>query len=55
MDDAKLMEYFIDQTNQRFDKIDHKLEQLVSFRLILIGVAMAVSAIISVVVQFINK
>jgi len=55
MDDASLMKYFIDETNKRFDKIDRKLEQLISFRMLLIGIAMTVSAIISVFVQFINK
>jgi hypothetical protein len=41
-------EYFIDQTNKRFDKIDEKLDELISFRIMLIGAATAISAIVSV-------
>ena len=55
MTQDKLVEYFIDETNKRLDRIDEKLERLISFRLILIGVAMTVSTIVSVIVQFFNK
>jgi len=45
--------YFVDQTNQRLDKIDEKLEQLISFRIMLIGASMAISTIFSVMTSLI--
>jgi hypothetical protein len=38
-------EYFIEQTNKKLDKIEHKIDQLISFRIMLIGASLAVSAI----------
>ena len=46
--------YFMEQTNQRFDKIDDKLDQLISFRIMLIGASVAVSTIFSLVITFIT-
>jgi tetrahydromethanopterin S-methyltransferase subunit G len=52
-------DYFVEQTNHRLDKIDEKLEQLISFRVMLIGASMAVATLFSVVTTlitlFINK
>lgn len=49
MSDTDLINYFIEHTNKRFDKIEEKVDQLISFRLILIGSAMGVSGVISVI------
>ena len=48
-------DYFIDQANKRFDKIDQKLEELISFRLMLLGGAAVVSTIVSLVIMIILK
>jgi len=48
--DNQLFQYFIEQTNDRFDKIDKKLDQLITFRLMLLGGAAALSAIVSVLI-----
>lgn len=48
-------EYFMEQTNERLSKIDRKLDQLISFRLFLVGAAMAVSAIVSLAVEIFVK
>lgn len=45
--DEKL-DYFIDQTNDRLGKIDAKLDQLISFRVMLIGISITVSSVISI-------
>lgn len=52
--DVGKFEYFIHQTNRRLDKIDGKLEQLIGFRWLLIGISLGVSAIISFVVNLIH-
>ena len=43
------IDYFIDQTNKRLEQIDKKLEQLISFRLMLIGSAATISVIFSAI------
>lgn len=43
--------YFLEETNKRLDKIDEKLERLISFRVLLIGMSMAVSALITVAIN----
>lgn len=45
--DEKL-NYFIDQTNKRLDAIEGKLDQLISFRVMLIGASITVSGLISI-------
>jgi hypothetical protein len=54
--------YFMQVTHEKFgdvtkrlDKIDSKLEKLISFRLMLIGGAAAVSAIISAAMIYLGK
>lgn len=46
MDDK--LEYFIDQTNKRLEKMDEKLDRLITFRFLLIGASMALSGLFSV-------
>lgn len=47
-------EYFINQTNKKLDEIDHKLDQLISFRMMLVGGSFAVSLIASLLFNFIH-
>lgn len=53
------LDYFIEQTNLRLEKIDNKLEQLISFRIMLIGASMTVATIFSIITTlitlFLNK
>lgn len=51
--DPNLLHYFIEETNKRFDKIDTKLDQLITFRLMLLGGAAVVSTAISFLVAWI--
>lgn len=39
--------YFIERTDERLERIENKIEQLIGFRWMLIGMASALSAIIS--------
>lgn len=43
------VEYFIQQTNSRLDKIDSRLEDLMSFKLVMIGSAIGVSTLFTIV------
>jgi hypothetical protein len=43
----ELRDYFIEHTNKRFDSLESKVDKLVSFRWILIGVSIGVSGILS--------
>jgi tetrahydromethanopterin S-methyltransferase subunit G len=47
------VEYFIEETNKRLDRIDSKLEQLISFRIMLIGAAATISVVFSAVTTLI--
>lgn len=62
MQNKELIDYFISETNKkfdaqnvRFDSVDEKLSQLIGFRSTLIGGAIAVSAIVSFVIELIFK
>ena len=50
MDRQELVNYFIERTDERFDKLEAKIEQLISFRWMLIGASCAVSSIISIII-----
>lgn len=50
MSNEEKYEYFIAQTNVRLEKMDEKLDQLISFRFMLIGASMAVSAMVSLII-----
>lgn len=59
MDDK--FEYFMGETNKKFDKIDEqfegvnlKLDALISFRLLLIGGSLAISSVFSLVVTLLT-
>lgn len=62
MENKELRDYFIKVTHDRFeklehrfDKIDEKLEKLIGWRWMLIGAGVAVSAIVSFVIQILMK
>lgn len=43
------VDYFINQTNKRLESIEYKLDQLISFRVMLIGASIALSAFVTVI------
>lgn len=43
--------YFMDQTNERLEKIDHKLDVVIGFRWQIIGGAMAASTAITLILN----
>ena len=47
-----MIEYFIRRTDERFDRVENKLDQLYKFRWQVIGGAAAVSAIVGLAVSF---
>ncbi len=51
MNDERLIEYFIQQTNERLERIELKMDKVLQFKWQVLGVATAVSAIIGFVVQ----
>jgi tetrahydromethanopterin S-methyltransferase subunit G len=62
MENKELRDYFIKVTHERFEKIerrfdlvDAKLEKLIGWRWMLIGAGVAVSAIVSMAMQFLLK
>jgi uncharacterized membrane protein YadS len=42
------VEYFIEETNRRLEAIEAKLDRLISFRVMLLGASMTISAFVSV-------
>jgi hypothetical protein len=55
MSDDKLLQYFIDSTNERLDKIEEKLDLLISFRIMLLGAAAVVSTVVALSVQILIR
>lgn len=49
-------DYFIDQTNKRLEAMDKKLDQLITFRLMLIGGSAVISLVTAAIFELIiNK
>lgn len=48
------MDYFIERSDKRFDKIESKLDSLIEFRWRLVGGAAAVTTVISIVIGLIS-
>lgn len=46
-----LVKYFIDHSNERFDRIEEKVDKLITFRLVLIGSAVGISGLVSIIFQ----
>jgi len=51
MSDEDLIRYFIQQTNERLDKIDKHLEDLLAFKWKIVGISLACSAVVSAVIE----
>lgn len=51
--DKDLVDYFIDQTNDRFDKLDRKVDQLLGFKAKIIGGSVILSLLLTFSVQII--
>lgn len=51
MPDRELLDYFIQHTDVRFEKVHEKLDILLKFRWMLIGASMAISGTISILFE----
>jgi len=49
------LDYFIERTDERLRRIETKIEQLISFKIMLLGLAATFGAIAGMVVEFIKK
>jgi len=49
-EDHELIQYYMQRTDNRLARMEHKIEQLISFRMMLYGMAAAISAIVSVLI-----
>ena len=49
------LDYFIENTDKRLEKIEAKLEQLINFRMLLLGGAAVVSGIVSFICLYFGK
>lgn len=47
--------YFIERTDKRLDDIENKIDQLISFRWMLLGMATAISSIVSIAIAVWHK
>ena len=54
MSEEKL-DYFINSTDKRLERIEDKLEQLIGFRAWLLGICAAISAIIGIIMNMYFK
>jgi hypothetical protein len=54
--DKQLVDYFIEQTNDRFKILEGKVDKLIAFKWQIIGGSVVISAMVGIVVQLlINK
>ena len=51
MPNKDLLDYYIEHTDKRFESVHEKLDQLLSFRWMLIGAALAISGTVSVLFE----
>ena len=49
--DKELMEYFIEKTDERFDKLEYKIDKILEFKWQIIGGAVGISGLIGLVVN----
>lgn len=50
-DDKELLKYYIDQTNQRLDRLDTKVDELLSFKWQIVGGSVVLSVIINFLIE----
>jgi hypothetical protein len=56
MSQEKLVEYFIEQTNDRLERMEDKMDKLLAFKWQIIGGSVAISALVGLVGQvFMSK
>lgn len=55
MDDKEFINYFISRTDERLEKIEGKIDQLLSFKWQIIGGATFISVLITMSLQFFTK
>ncbi len=53
--DKELVNYFIEQTNLKFQKVEHKLEELTAFKWKVIGMSAFASMLVHLAVYMIAK
>jgi len=49
--DKNLIDYFIDETNRKFDKLDKKVDQIIKFKWQIIGGSLVASFVITAFFQ----
>jgi hypothetical protein len=49
----ELVDYFIEQTNQRFEKLEHKVDKLLEFKWQIVGGSVGLSAVLTLAIQII--
>jgi len=52
-ENEKLLEYYIAKSDERLDRLESKVDKLISFRVMLVGAAVAVSGLVSVGFQIV--
>ena len=55
MPDEKLLEYFIDQTNERLDKQDAKLDSILKWKWMIAGGTTVISTLSALIVAIVFK
>lgn len=55
MSEKDLVKYFIEHTDERFEKVDRKLDELFAFKWKVIGIAVTLSSIVSFVIEIAFK
>lgn len=45
------LDYFILRTDERLKSMEHKIDRLIGFRWMLIGMASAISAVVSIIIS----
>jgi len=53
--DKNLMDYFVERTDERFDKLESKIDRLLEFKWQIIGGATALSAFVGIAIQLFFK
>lgn len=49
--DDELLKYYIETSTIRFDRLEEKVDKLINFRIMLVGAAVGISGLVSVLFQ----
>lgn len=55
MNDKDMVDYFVAETNKKFDRIDQKLDKLYAFKWQIVGGAGVLSVVVSLMIAFLVK